>query len=130
MSGRLGRPWLQLAGTLLWPIPMVVPALSCYRHPEATAVYLVGGGRRGIALYAALAFGRFVVRGPPYRRTCEPGPGFWRSVDWGLTHSVYLLALYVVPWRAVGRVVTGRNGWAKTRRNAEAPTGGPVAKET
>jgi hypothetical protein len=66
-------------------------------------------------------------QGPIYQRKCEPETGFWRSLGWGLAYPFHLLFLYVVSWRAVGRVISGRNGWAKTRRNAEAPSGGPVA---
>ncbi|GAA2087237.1 hypothetical protein GCM10009759_08480 [Kitasatospora saccharophila] len=84
------------------------------------------GGWRSLLLYAAI--GQFVVRGPIYRRKWEPGTGFWRSVAWGLTYPAYLLSRYVVSWRAVGRMTSGRNGWAKTRRNAETAAG-PVAKE-
>ncbi|MEW5656695.1 glycosyltransferase family 2 protein [Streptomyces cinereoruber] len=125
----LSQPWLQLIGALLYPIPMIALGISYYRRPEAAAAYLADGGWRGIALYAAMALGQFVIWGPIYRRKCEPETGFWRSLGWGLAYPFYLLFLYIVSWRAVGRMVSGRNGWAKTRRNAETPTGGPVAKE-
>jgi len=70
-----------------------------------------------------------VIWGPIYRRKCEPETGFWRALGWGFAYPLYLVSLYVVSWRAVGRIVMGRNGWAKTRRNAERAVTGPVAKE-
>ncbi|BAJ26481.1 MULTISPECIES: glycosyltransferase [Kitasatospora] len=124
----LCQPWLQLLGALLYPLPMIALVLSWQRHPEAALDYLSDGGWRGLLLYAVMAVGQFVIWGPIYRRKCEPGTGFWRALGWGLVYPAYLLFLYVVSWRAVGRMLSGRNGWAKTRRNAEAAAG-PVAKE-
>ena len=125
----LVQPWLQLLGALLYPIPMIALLVSYLRHPGAAASYVTSGGWRGLLLYLVMAFGQFVIWGPIYRRKCEPDTGFWRALGWGFVYPAYLIFLYVVSWRAVGRMLTGRNGWAKTRRNAERTVTGPVAKE-
>ncbi|MEE4543053.1 glycosyltransferase family 2 protein [Streptomyces sp. V4-01] len=129
LSFFLAQPWLQLIGALLYPVPLMVLATSYARHPHAAAHYLASGGWIGIAAYLVMTVGQFVVWGPIYRGKCERDSGFWQSIGWGLAYPFYLLSLYVVSWRAVARIVTGRNGWAKTRRNAEGRTTGPVAKE-
>lgn len=125
----LAQPWLQLMAALLYPVPMVILGASYVRHPQAAVDYLAGGGWVGIALYLVMALGQFVLWGPVYRRKCEPDSGFWQSIGWGLAYPFYLMFLYVVSWRAVGRIITRRNGWAKTRRNADRSVNGPVAKE-
>lgn len=125
----LAQPWLQLMAALLYPVPMVILGASYLRHPQAAVDYLAGGGWVGIALYLVMALGQFVLWGPVYRRKCEPDSGFWQSIGWGLAYPFYLMFLYVVSWRAVGRIITRRNGWAKTRRNADRTVNGPVAKE-
>lgn len=125
----LVQPWLQLLGVLLYPVPLMLLAVSYLRHPDAAAHCLASGGWIGIAVYLGMSFGQFVVWGPLYRWKCEPHSGRWQSLGWGLAYPLHLLSLYVVSWRAVGRIVTRRNGWAKTRRNAERPSAGPVAKE-
>lgn len=129
LSFFLVQPWLQLLGALLYPIPMIALMTSYARHPGAVASYLGSGGWRGLTVYLLMAVGQFVIWGPIYRRKCEPDAGFWRSLGWGFVYPAYLLSLYVVSWRAVGRIVLGRNGWAKTRRNADRASVGPVAKE-
>jgi 1,2-diacylglycerol 3-beta-glucosyltransferase len=47
---------------------------------------------------------------------------FGPMVRAGLVYPGFLLLGLVSTWRAVARQATGRNGWAKTERLAEAPT--------
>lgn len=44
---------------------------------------------------------------------------------WVLAHVMilYQFVWFVAGWRAIGRIATGRNGWAKTARIAPAPAG-------
>lgn len=82
-----------------------------------------------VVLYLVLGIGPFVVWGPIYRRHSEPGIGFWRAVLWGIGVWLYDYYVYVAGARAVYRIVRGRNGWAKTRRNDEVDVAGPIAKD-
>ncbi|MYW65703.1 glycosyltransferase [Streptomyces sp. SID8379] len=59
------------------------------------------------------------------RRDARRGAG----VVWGLGLWLYTYHLFWVSCRGLARIVLGRNGWAKTRRNAEAVGVGPIAKE-
>lgn len=129
LSFFLIQPWLQLLGALLYPVPLVALITSYLRHPGAVERYISSGGWRGVSLYLLMAVGQFVIWGPIYRAKCEPGASRWRAIGWGLAYPAYLISLYVVAWRAAGRIVLRRNGWAKTRRNAERAVAGPVAKE-
>ncbi|MDF2509547.1 MAG: multidrug transporter [Microbacterium sp.] len=79
--------------------------------------------------YLVLGIGPFFVWGPLYRRHCEPDAGFWTSVMWGFGVWLYDYYVYVAGARAIYRIARGRNGWAKTRRNAEVDVAGPIAKD-
>ncbi|MFF9348350.1 glycosyltransferase family 2 protein [Streptomyces sp. NPDC014734] len=72
----------------------------------------------------------FVLWGPLYRRDHAPDASLVTSLLWGVALWLYAYHLFVVSARAFARMLRGRNGWAKTRRNAEPPTAGPVALES
>ncbi|MEV0278301.1 glycosyltransferase [Streptomyces sp. NPDC050610] len=83
-----------------------------------------------IALTAASVL-PFVLWGPVYRRDRAPGRSLLVSLLWGLALWLYAYHLFPASARAFVRMLRGRNGWAKTRRNAERTlTGGPVAVES
>ncbi|MFJ1619512.1 glycosyltransferase [Streptomyces sp. NPDC088190] len=79
---------------------------------------------------AVVSIAPFVLWGPVYRRDHAPDASFARSLLWGLALWLYAYHLFVVSARAFARMLRGRNGWAKTRRNAEPVTAGPVALES
>jgi 1,2-diacylglycerol 3-beta-glucosyltransferase len=125
----LAQPWLQLFGSLLYPIPFVVLMSRFLHDPAGMWGWSAGGGWILFAVYAAFGTLPFVLWGPIYWRRCERGAGLLRSLGWGLAYSLYIYLFYVTSWRAALRILWGRNGWAKTRRNAEG-LGGVVARET
>jgi 1,2-diacylglycerol 3-beta-glucosyltransferase len=119
-------PWTQVFGVIYWPF--------LYGVIASKAVTFPGGIGAFFSLYWMLALvavisgtAPFVVWGPIYRRVVDPTLSRTRAFLLGCEYSVYLLYLYPTTLRAFGRLVTGRSGWAKTRRNAEAFTHGPVA---
>ncbi|OAR23125.1 glycosyl transferase [Streptomyces sp. ERV7] len=96
---------------------------------------LVLGGVGSLVLWpltlvlAALAICPFVLWGPVYRRDHAPDASRLTAVLWGVALWLYAYHLFIVSARAFVRMARGRNGWAKTRRNAEPLTTGPVALE-
>ncbi|MEU8779311.1 glycosyltransferase [Streptomyces sp. NPDC048606] len=100
-----------------------------------TAVLLVLGGLGLLALgpltlvLALLSIGPFVAWGPLYRRDHAPDASRLTALLWGAALWLYAYHLFVVSARAFVRTARGRHGWAKTRRNAEPVTTGPVALE-
>jgi hypothetical protein len=58
-------------------------------------------------------------------------PSMTRRQAWlyGLGNAFYLYYTYLSTPRAFARIVSGRRDWAKTRRNAEAMTLGPVTSD-
>ncbi|WHM35534.1 glycosyltransferase [Streptomyces sp. BPTC-684] len=120
----------------------VLEALYTFCQPVAhlltlalSTAMLVLGGVGSLALWplmlvlAALAIGPFVLWGPVYRRDHAPDASRLTAVLWGVALWLYAYHLFVVSARAFVRMARGRNGWAKTRRNAEKVTSGPVALE-
>ncbi|MCC3771371.1 glycosyltransferase [Streptomyces sp. UNOC14_S4] len=71
----------------------------------------------------------FVLWGPVYRRDRSPNRSLLVSLLWGLALWLYAYHLFPASARGFVRMLRGRNGWAKTRRNAEVVTSGPTAIE-
>ncbi|MGX8906080.1 glycosyltransferase [Streptomyces netropsis] len=72
----------------------------------------------------------FVLWGPVYRRDRAPGRSLLVALLWGLALWLYAYHLFPASARGFVRMLRGRNGWAKTRRNAEQVLSGPVAVES
>jgi cellulose synthase/poly-beta-1,6-N-acetylglucosamine synthase-like glycosyltransferase len=123
------QPWVTLFGTFVHPVPLVIFVYGLLHYPGAAMDFFMQGGFVLLGVYLVAGLGPFILWGPLYITKCEPKPGIWRGVGWGLCYVVYALGVYVTTWRAFVRILTGRSGWAKTRRNAELHVLGPVAKE-
>ncbi|WP_055569164.1 glycosyltransferase [Streptomyces atriruber] len=71
----------------------------------------------------------FALWGPVYRRDFAPESSWFKGLLWGFALWLYAYHVFVVASRGLLRVLRGKNGWAKTRRNAEVVGTGPVATE-
>ncbi|NEC04157.1 glycosyltransferase family 2 protein [Streptomyces sp. SID7909] len=71
----------------------------------------------------------FVLWGPVYRREFAPERSRLTGVLWGIALWLYAYHLFIVSARGFVRLLRGRTGWAKTRRNAETAADGRVAIE-
>ncbi|WP_051385410.1 glycosyltransferase family 2 protein [Actinokineospora inagensis] len=119
----LAQPWMQLLGTLIYPIPFLLLGARAVHDFDAVWDWFIGGSWLLFLTYGAFGLLPFVIWGPIYRRQCEPGKGFWRAVGYGFAYALYIYTFYITSWRAVVRLARGRNGWTKTRRNEERHTG-------
>lgn len=124
------QPWFTLLGTFLYPLPLVLLGSSLLSNPEYLAEFLSRGGAVLLVSYIIAGFGPFFIWGPVYIAKCEPSRGYFRGLEWGLAYVIYVYGFYITTWRAFGRLISGRSGWAKTRRNAEVATGEPIALES
>ncbi|MFJ8041586.1 glycosyltransferase family 2 protein [Kitasatospora sp. NPDC096147] len=83
-----------------------------------------------MALAFLIAALPLVLWGLSYRRTVYPDRSRLTGLLWGIGLWLYTYHIFLVATRAAVRLVLGRNGWAKTRRNAEATAvGAPTALE-
>ncbi|MFE7616620.1 glycosyltransferase family 2 protein [Streptomyces sp. NPDC057496] len=136
-----GRGVLETLYTFVQPLAHLVTLALSVLVLGVLAVGLVRGQDTGVTatlsaqwplllVLAAVSVAPFVLWGPVYRRDHAPDASFARSLLWGLALWLYAYHLFVVSARAFARMLRGRNGWAKTRRNAEPVTAGPVALES
>ncbi|MEV6074841.1 glycosyltransferase [Streptomyces sp. NPDC052069] len=83
-----------------------------------------------MVVLAVVSVTPFILWGPVYRRDHMPDASFLKSLVWGVALWLYAYHLFIVSARGFVRMLRGRNGWAKTRRNAEPLMVGPAARET
>jgi 1,2-diacylglycerol 3-beta-glucosyltransferase len=115
----LMQPWLQLVGTIVYPIPAAVFFANYAAGPTAMRGWLISGGWMILVFYLTAGVGPFVLWGPVYRQQCERHMSVVRAIGLGLGYSLFVLIFYVTSWRAFIRIVRHREDWFKTRRNAE-----------
>jgi 1,2-diacylglycerol 3-beta-glucosyltransferase len=119
----LFQPWLQLLGTIVYPVPIAVFIANYMAGPAQMRAWALAGGWMIVAYYLILGIGPFVAWGPMYRKRCESQIDFVSALGLGVGYSMFVLILYVTSWRALIRIVRGQSDWAKTRRNAEFLSG-------
>ena len=123
----LAQPWMQLLGSLLYPVPFVLLLVSTAGDPSQVWAWFTGGAWILFAIYGSFGLLPFVVWGPIYQMKCLRSKNIFRGIGMGLLYALYIYTFYITSWRALFRLVRGRNGWAKTRRNTEASAGVKVA---
>lgn len=84
-----------------------------------------------VVLIILFSIAPFALWGFVYKVRCEPSACWAKAAWWGLATWMYVYYMYFCLPRAFTRVLRGKNGWSKTRRNAEAyvVVGGSVAVE-
>lgn len=115
----LAQPWMQLLGTLVYPIPFLLLGIRTINEPAEVWGWFSGGAWLLFAVYGTFGLMPFLVWGPIYRARCDKAGSRWRGLGYGLLYAVYIYTFYITSWRALARLVRGQNGWAKTRRNNE-----------
>ena len=115
----LMQPWLQLVGTLIYPIPATVFIANYAAGPSAMSAWMLGGGWMILGFYLLAGVGPFVLWGPLYRQLYERRITIIQAIGLGLGYSLFVLIFYVTSWRAFCRIIRHREDWFKTRRNAE-----------
>jgi 1,2-diacylglycerol 3-beta-glucosyltransferase len=118
----LAQPWLQLLGTLVYPIPFLLLGFRAAGDPGQVWAWFADGAWLLFAVYGSFGLLPFLVWGPVYRARCEPSVSRLRAVWYGFAYAIYIYTFYITSWRALYRLVRRRNGWTKTRRNNETLT--------
>jgi 1,2-diacylglycerol 3-beta-glucosyltransferase len=119
----LAQPWMQLLGTLLYPIPFLLLIGRTATDPGWVWHWFTGGAWILFAVYGAFGILPFLIWGPIYWWKCERQGSFLRGIGYGFCYAAYIYTFYITSWRALIRIFRGRNGWAKTRRNTERTDG-------
>jgi len=122
-------PFLQLIGTVLWPLVFVISAAQGALAPGGfhawlgtvawVAPLMVLTGVLPFALWALIYWRRDERRGTDVT-----------ALGWAIGYWLYMYQSYVVVIRAFVRLVLGRTSWSKTRRIAEYAAPGTTAAPT
>ncbi|WP_248279079.1 glycosyltransferase [Brevibacterium sp. 'Marine'] len=110
----MSQPWLMMLNLLLIPIVTAVAIAQGFFgfvSDAATWIIVLTG-----LVFVVLPY---ALWGPLYRRWGPEPIGRVSSVLLGLGYLVYVYFTYFYYPRAIARMVTGRNSWAKTKRNAD-----------
>ena len=126
----LAQPWMQLLGTLIYPSPFALLVADTVEDPARMAGWFTGGAWILFAIYGSFGLLPFIVWGPIYQAKCLHSRNFLRGIGLGLAYAVYIYTFYLTSWRALFRLLRGRNGWSKTRRQAELAPGAKVALDS
>jgi cellulose synthase/poly-beta-1,6-N-acetylglucosamine synthase-like glycosyltransferase len=116
----LFQPWIQLIGTVLYPLPILLMIYNFFAHPAEMGIWMQNGGALLLTMYAVIGIGEFAIWGILYRLRSEPDATVLTAVGWGLSYLLYIYLVYVVVWKAFFQLIRGRKNWAKTVRNSEA----------
>lgn len=112
------QPFIQILGLALWPtlfIAMVALgslSMGSFQAWLAASWFIV-------PLIIVTGIAPFALWGPVYRQQAAPDKSRLAGVLWGVGYWLYMYQNYVSVLRASYRLITGRHGWAKTRRNNE-----------
>jgi 1,2-diacylglycerol 3-beta-glucosyltransferase len=126
----LAQPWMQLLGSLLYPVPFILLIISTAGDPAQVWSWFTGGAWILFAIYGSFGLLPFVVWGPIYQVKCLRNKNILRGIGMGMAYALYIYTFYITSWRALFRLVRGRNGWSKTRRNTEHAPGVKVALDS
>ncbi|MET1072306.1 MAG: glycosyltransferase family 2 protein [Umezawaea sp.] len=113
----LAQPWMQLLGSLVYPIPLLLLAHRAVVSPGEVWVWFADGAWILFTVYGAFGLLPFVLWGPVYRKRCSPQTSLLRSLAYGFGYALYIYTFYVTSWRALIRLLRRDNTWTKTRRN-------------
>ena len=114
----LAIPYIQLIGFVLWPSVAIAMVVSGALSPGGIVGWL-SASTWIVPLWVLTGILPFSLWPLVYVLREERQP-VWRAAVWGLGYWLYMYQSYVCVVRAFGRMIAGRRGWTKTRRNAEA----------
>lgn len=113
-------PYVQLIGTVLWPTVFITMIAEGALSADGLAAWLAASWWL-VPLIVLTGILPFAIWPLLYRRAgAAPGRSIGTALAWGFGYWLYMYQSYVCVLRAFARLITGRNGWAKTRRNDES----------
>lgn len=112
------QPFIQIVGLLLWPTLFITMVAQGTLSTGSFLTWLASAWFI-IPLILVTGVAPFALWGPVYRRQVAPQKNVFIGLLWGFGYWLYMYQNYVSVLRATYRIITGRQGWAKTRRNNE-----------
>ncbi|GAB3566419.1 glycosyltransferase [Spelaeicoccus albus] len=118
----MSQPLLMMLNLILLPILIVTAVVR-----GQFGTFDVGTTASLVAALLAYLILPYAVWGPIYRHIARDERRVRTGVLVGLGMLIYVYATYLYYPRAIGRMLTGRNAWAKTKRNADDVVPVPTA---
>jgi len=112
-------PFLQMVGGLAFLAVGSWTTVHALSDPQILAIE-TGQIWAVATLILLFSVAPFAVWGFVYKVRCEPESSWLQALLWGLAMWFYVYYMYVCIARAFLRILRGKSGWSKTRRNAEA----------
>lgn len=124
----LMQPWNQLVGSIVFLLPPFALHHAFAFQPGFGEEFARRGGWWILGIILAIGVLEFAIWGILYWLKCERDQPFVWSLVWGACYLVYVFINYPVVWRAFTQLVSGKQGWAKTRRNDEVASTTQIAR--
>lgn len=121
-------PFIQLFGVVVFTVLWGLLVASFVATPVSLTEDW-GFLALSIVLWAVFGLSPFFLWAVLYKTRCEPQSSWPTTLARGIGLWIFVLYVFASTARAFWRVVRGKNGWAKTRRNAELHVVGPTAKD-
>lgn len=110
----MGQPWLLMTNLVLGPVLLVLAVL------EGRVGFASGERMEWIVLLAAVfIILPYFLWGILYKYVCREDISLASGIFFGAGYLVYVYLTYIYYPRAMTRMATGQNSWAKTARNAD-----------
>ncbi|MBO0596867.1 glycosyltransferase family 2 protein [Nesterenkonia sp. E16_7] len=118
----MGQPWLLMINLLLGPLLLALALI------EGRIGFASGEPVEWVVLLAAVfIILPYFLWGLLYKYVCREDISLLSGMFFGAGYLFYVYLTYLYYPRAMTRMATGRNSWAKTARNADGLTGVPTA---
>ena len=114
-------PFIQLLGLVLWPAAFIAMAAAGSINSGGFIEFMASAWWL-LPLVVLTGIVPFAIWAPIYRKQAQPDASIGQTVLWGLGYWLYMYQNYICVIRAFIRLITGKDGWTKTRRNAEEGT--------
>lgn len=122
-------PFIQVIGFVIIATIFIGQVVTAITNPVA-AQNLLDNIWAIVALWLVFGVAPFAIWAVLYKKRCETDSTWLQTFGWGFGLALWQCYIIISVGRAFGRVIMGRNGWAKTRRNADVYAGGSVAIES
>jgi hypothetical protein len=110
---------MQVIGIMLWPTVLIIMIAQGSLAAGGIGAWAAASWWL-LPLVAITGVGPFALWPVLYRRRGCADVGWRTTAAWMLGYWLYMYQSYACVPRAFGRLIIGKNTWAKTRRNAEA----------
>jgi cellulose synthase/poly-beta-1,6-N-acetylglucosamine synthase-like glycosyltransferase len=121
-------PLIQIVGGSVFILTLGVQVTGMITDPLIRTEWL-GGAWAFAILSLVFGIGPFAIWGFVYKSRCVPTLEWYQALLIGLALWPYQIYVITASVKGLARILRGRNGWAKTRRAADASGSGTIAIE-